>query len=74
MIPRLSSSSANEFRQAKESNVYSSHEVMLLNWMNHHFEKEGQKLYGSSKYTMLLNIILIMTSFFRYCVTYNTNI
>ena len=52
MIPKLSTSSANEFKQNEESNVYSSHEVMLLNWINHHFEKEGQKLYGNSKWYM----------------------
>ena len=62
MIPKLSTSSASEFKQNEESNVYSSHEVMLLNWINHHFEKEGQKLYGNSKwymYTCALKSIIV---------------
>lgn len=31
------------------SNIYSTHEVTLLNWLNYHFEKEGKRLYGKSK-------------------------
>lgn len=31
------------------SNIYSTHEVLVLKWLNYHFSNEGKKLFGKYK-------------------------
>ena len=33
------------------SNIYSSHEVLVLKWLNCHFSNEGKKLFGNTSPT-----------------------